>query len=143
MNYLDHPYSIEAKMLHEFGETYNVTCAGYILEDGTMINMSYDGFSRSEDHRYVGCFFNKAQGSEAMYRFMRRGNIRVKCSDSFYGFEYIKEPTMQQRKVITKAMYYAYRNGIPFRIEQTTIRKSKGYDQIFPMTIPVDWEEVA
>lgn len=143
MNYLKHPCCMEAKMLQAFGETADVECAGYILEDGTLVNLSYDGIIRTEDHRIVGQFFSKAQGSEAMYRFMQRGNIRVKCSGSFYGFEYIKEPTKAQAAVITKAMYYAYRNGIPFRVEKTVIRKTKGYDQFYPLTTSVFWEEVA
>ena len=140
MNYLKHPYSIEAKMVKKYGETYNVECAGYILEDGTLINMSYNGIQRDEDHNCVGEFFENIQGAEAMYRFMKRGNVRVMCNRSFYGFEYIKEPTEAQRKVITKAMNYAYRNGITFYVDETTVHKSKWSDRICPSTKSVIWE---
>ena len=97
------PYCIEEKALKIFGATECFQLAGYILEDGRMLNFSYCGIRRDEDHRIIGQFFKKAQGYHAVCKFMKRGNIRVICSESHYGFEFIKKPTKAQLQQIALA----------------------------------------
>lgn len=114
------PHCIEERALKTFGTTEFHQHAGYILEDGRMLNFSYDGYIRTEDHRIVGQYFKNKQGSKAMYAFMNRGNIRVICSKSHYGFEFIKKPTKAQLREIRNAYKYALQDpNITFYIEKS------------------------
>jgi hypothetical protein len=97
------PHCIEEKALKMFGITECFELAGYILEDGRMLNFSYSGYMREEDHRIIGQFFKKAQGYNAVCKFMKRGNIRIICSNTHYGFEFIKKPTKAQIRRIAEA----------------------------------------
>ncbi len=42
------------KALEIYGETMDPSLAGYILPDGSMLNMSYTGHRRNRDHRDLG-----------------------------------------------------------------------------------------
>ena len=113
------PYCLESKALKTFGTTECFELAGYILPNGEMLNFSYSGYQREEDHRIIGQFFKKAQGTEAMIKFMRRGNIRVMCHKSAYHLEYIKEPTSMQKRRILEAKKVAHSMGIDFMLEES------------------------
>ena len=99
----NHPFCIEERARKVFGETDIFEFAGYMLEDGTMLNFSYGGYQRDEDHRIIGQFFEKAQGYEAIMKFMRRGNIRCSCGSFGYMFSFIKEPTEEQIRTMERA----------------------------------------
>lgn len=103
MKIKNHPFCIEERARKVFGETDIFEFAGYMLEDGTMLNFSYGGYQRDEDHRIIGQFFEKAQGYEAIMKFMRRGNIRCSCGDFGYMFSFIKEPTGEQMRTMLRA----------------------------------------
>lgn len=118
----NHPYGIEERAKTYFGTTHNLEFAGYILEDGSLLNFSHEGFQRDCDHREIGQFFSKAQSTEAMLKFMRRKNIRCINSKTGYRFEYIAMPTDAQIAVMRAAYYKAYRNGIEFLIEKDNSR---------------------
>lgn len=119
MNYIkNHPHCIEEKAIAIFGKTNVFSLAGYILEDGSMLNFSYDGYQRDEDHRIVGQFFKKASGTEAMLKFMRRGNVRVCCNRTHYTFEFIKDLTKSQKDAIIDACREAKDLGIEFVLEK-------------------------
>lgn len=117
MSIKNHPNCIEERARKVFGETEIYSFAGYILEDGSMLNFSYGGYQRDEDHRIVGQFFKNATGTEAMLKFMRRGNVRVMCNKDGYCFEFIKPLTHWQRQVITEAALEAESLNIPFVLE--------------------------
>lgn len=121
MKYIkDHPYCIEERAKKIFGETNVFEFAGYILEDGTMLNFSYGGYQRDEDHRIIGEFYSKASGTEALCKFMRRGNIRCSCNKDNYCFEFAKAPTEKQWQVLRHAARLCERNQINFYLENET-----------------------
>ena len=99
----NHPFCIEERARKVFGETDIFEFAGYMLEDGTMLNFSHEGYQRDEDHRIIGQFFEKAQGYDAIMKFMRRGNIRCSCGSFGYMFSFIKEPTEEQMRTMQRA----------------------------------------
>ena len=75
----------------------------FLLDFLFLRNFSYGGYQRDEDHRIIGQFFEKAQGYEAIMKFMRRGNIRCSCGSFGYMFSFIKEPTEEQMRTMQKA----------------------------------------
>ena len=82
----NHKYSIEERARRKYKTTDYFEFAGYILEDGTMLNFSHENRQRDMDHREIEEFFTKAQGTDALCKFMRRGNIRVSCNSTDYCF---------------------------------------------------------
>lgn len=119
MDYIrSHPHCIEERAKKYYGLTDIFEFAGYLLPDGTMLNFSYEGRQRDEDHRNIGIFFEKAQGWDAMMKFMRRGNIRCMCDSFGYRFEFIKTPTKEQVRTMQQA----------FRI-------ARQHDSVFPCVI--------
>ena len=115
-------YSIEEKARRKFGETEVFQLAGYLLEDGSMLNFSYEGYQRDEDHRIIGQFFKNATGTPALLKFMRRGNVRVMCHRDNYCFEYIKPLTKAQKRVILDAAKEAENLGYYFTLERDDSR---------------------
>lgn len=125
----NHKYSIEERARRKYKTTDYFEFAGYILEDGTMLNFSHENRQRDMDHREIGEFFTKAQGTDALCKFMRRGNIRVSCNSTDYCFEFSVKPTiLQWQKLITAALT-AKQYGINLYIEynKTIIRS---YDEL-------------
>lgn len=122
MEYIkNHPHCIEERAKKYYGTTNIFEFAGYILPNGEMLNFSYGGYQRDEDHRNIGCFFSKAQGWVSMVKFMRRGNIRVCCSSSGFHFEFIRKPTREQIRTMQEAYKVARLNGLPYMIEQSSV----------------------
>lgn len=84
----------------EFGTTSDWREAGYMTEDGRLLNFSGEKNmhrgNRGQDHRGIGIIFEDTHGSEAMYRFMRYGNIRVIAETPGVDICTITEPTAQQ-----------------------------------------------
>lgn len=120
MSYIkNHKYCIEEKAKSKFGLTNSYELAGYMFENGEMLNLSYMGYQRDEDHRTISQFFSTANYTDAMLKFMRRGNIRIMCSKSHYFFEFIKKPTKEQLHMIIVAYLYAYKNNIEFMVEKS------------------------
>lgn len=121
--------TIEEKAIHDYGITNHPEFAGYMLTDGRMLNFSYEMNQRDQDHRNIGFYFKKSKyespgdNSIYMYKFMKRGNIRVKCNDKYYGFEYVKLPTYEQMLELKTHAQYAYKNHIDFCIETYTKRR--------------------
>lgn len=109
--------TVEEKLVRDFGLTDNVELAGYLLPNGDLVNLSYMGYMRDEDHRIVGQYFKKRSGTDALNEMMRRGAVRVMCSKSHYGFEYIKKPTDKQKAIMRKTYYLAMKLGRFFNID--------------------------
>lgn len=119
MNYIKNkPYCIEERAKKVFGLTEVFEFAGYLLEDGTMLNFSYEGYQRDEDHRIIGQFYKKACGTLALDKFMRRGNIRVMCHKDSYMFEFAKKPTRAQIIKMKEAEKDARSLGYYFTLEK-------------------------
>lgn len=114
----DHQYCIEEKARRMFGETEVFQFGGYLLQDGSMLNFSYSGYQRDEDHRIIGYFFSNAQGTKAMLKFMRRGNVRIMCHKDSYSFEYIAPLTKEQKYMIREACKEAEELGYCFTLEK-------------------------
>ena len=88
----------EAKRI--FGTTPYFYDAGYMLQDGTLLNFSgekgrHDG-SRNEDHRAIGQVYANVNGSKAMLTFMHEGNIRVIAETPGLDIASSVEPTTKQ-----------------------------------------------
>jgi len=133
MKYIkNHKYGIEERAKAMFGTTEIHEFAGYIFENGEMLNLSYEGYQRDEDHRIISQFFSTAYDTDAMHKFMRRGNIRVMCSRTHYFFEFIKKPTKAQINQIRNAYLYAYKNGIEFMIERSD-NKGHAVEQFYDL----------
>ena len=113
-----HPHCIEERAKKYYGTTDVFEFAGYILHDGIMLNFSHEGRQRDVDHRDIGEFFKKAQGVEAMVKFMKRGNIRCMCDLQGYRFEFIVPPTKEQVYILREAA-----------------RIARQYDRLFPLVI--------
>ena len=97
--------SVEEDVLKEFGKTYDWRETGYILKDGSKLDLSGKkhgsrGGSRSIDHREIFDIYEDADtyGTEAMIEFMGMGNIRV--SPEYPGINIQIEPTAEQYEQI-------------------------------------------
>lgn len=109
---------IEMRAKKEYGTTEVFEFAGWLLKDGDMLNFSHEGYQRDDDHRSIAQFFSKVQGTEALYKFMRRGNIRCNCNASGFCFEFDKLPTKEQFDCLYEAWRQAERYDVPFIIEK-------------------------
>ena len=83
-----------------FGVTDDFKIAGYLLIDGSMLNFSYDGLTRTQDHREIKEILNmKTDGyNDPLIQFVNYGNIRLMNR----GFELCKIPSDAQIKQISK-----------------------------------------
>lgn len=114
--------TIEERAVKTYGLTDIPEFAGYMLANGTMLNFSYEGNQRDEDHRNVSQFFKHSENdgcfSKYMYKFIDRGNIRCSCNECCYGFEFSKVPTREQWLALYKLYQRAEAMGMSFVIEQ-------------------------
>lgn len=93
-----------------FGLTDDFSLAGYILTDGSLLNMSAQGYDRDIDHREIyhvlGTKLDESPDScpdgscsyAGMVQFINYGNIRLSSN----GFELAKRPTASQRRTIVR-----------------------------------------
>lgn len=84
----------------EFGYTPYFYDAGYIVPNGKMLNFSGEKGkhygSRGQDHRAISTIFANSSGSEAMYRFVNYGNIRLMPESPGFDISSQHEPTAEQ-----------------------------------------------
>lgn len=95
--------SIEKDVVAHYGKTYSWAETGYILKDGTRLDLSgrRDGASggyRAVDHRDIFDIYEDVDGSDALVEFMSRGNIRVSPENP--GINLQVEPTDEQYRLI-------------------------------------------
>lgn len=98
----DDDYLTEAK--EQYGTTDNVLLAGYINTDGSMLDFSGGYESRFIDHSEIDTIFDEESGVDAMYAYMRMGNIRLMPEAPSLEFNSGVEPTSQQYDTIKKAI---------------------------------------
>lgn len=96
--------------VRHFGLTQIFRLAGYILIDGSLLNMSAQGYNRDIDHREIyhvlGTELDESPDScpagscsyAGMVQFINYGNIRLLSR----GFELAKRPTRPQRHTIAR-----------------------------------------
>ena len=91
--------------IKEFGYTPFYYDAGYILDNGKMLNFSGEKGkhfgTRGEDHRGISRIFNGTlEGTASMVKFMNEGNIRI--MDETPGLDISVMPTKEQFSAIKK-----------------------------------------
>ena len=97
------PDTIEQDVIERYGKTSRWSETGYILQDGTRLDLSgrqdgAPGGYRAMDHRDIFADFDGDGGTDAMIAFMSRGNIRV--SPEVPGINLQVEPTEAQYEKI-------------------------------------------
>ena len=95
--------TVEKDVVERYGKTYNWAETGYILTDGTRLDLSgrrdgATGGRRTVDHRDIFDVYEDVDGSDAMIEFMSRGNIRV--SPEYPGINIQVEPNAEQYRLI-------------------------------------------
>lgn len=95
--------SIEDDIIKKYGKTYRWAETGYLLKDGSRIDMSgrnegAPGGYRTVDHRDIFYDIDGSYGTDAMVEFMQRGNIRVMPEQP--GINLQIEPTEAQYRQI-------------------------------------------
>ena len=97
--------TIEQDVLKAYGKTYSWKETGYLLQDGTKLDLSgrnngAPGGYRSVDHREIFDIYDDsdAYGTDAMIEFIARGNIRV--IPEYPGINLQIEPTEAQYQQI-------------------------------------------
>ena len=105
--------TIEQRLLADLGATTIPDFAVWLLKDGTLVNGSHEGYQRDIDHHEIGQYFKHSKyhvpGSSTLYlrKFMRRGNIRISCSDCGLCAEYAVTPSderSEERRVGKECM---------------------------------------
>lgn len=95
--------SIEDDVLKKYGKTYRWVETGYLLKDGSRLDLSgrnegARGGYRTVDHRDIFYDEDGTDGTDAMIEFMQRGNIRVMPEQA--GINLQIEPTEAQYRQI-------------------------------------------
>lgn len=97
--------TVEQDVLRAYGKTYSWKETGYLLQDGTKLDLSgrnngAPGGYRSVDHREIFDIYDDSDtyGTDAMIEFVARGNIRV--IPEYPGINLQVEPTEAQYQQI-------------------------------------------
>lgn len=98
------PDTVEKDVLEKYGRTFGWNTAGYLLKNGTKLDLSgktigAPGGYRAVDHRDIFDIYEVDSYTDAMIEFMARGNIRVVPESP--GINLIVEPTEAQYEQIT------------------------------------------
>lgn len=92
---------IEEKAKKYYQTTTIFEISGYMLQDGIMLDFSEGTGAFRQDHANI-CYFFKGDGTKGysryIYKFMRRGNIRL--SPESKGFEFTILPTKDQYQTL-------------------------------------------
>ena len=106
----------------EFGYTPYFYDAGYITPNGKMLNFSGEKGqhygSRGQDHRAIGTIYADTQGTDALNRFMRDGNIRIMAESPGIDISTLTEPSKEQYATIRKFIN-EYSNRGYFNVDLT------------------------
>ena len=90
----------------EFGYTPYFYDAGYITTNGKMLNFSGEKGkhfgSRGQDHRAIGTIYADTDGTNALNRFVKDGNIRIMAESPGIDISATTEPTKEQYATIRK-----------------------------------------
>ena len=109
--------TIEERLIKDRGTTNYPHLAVWMLRNGTYVNGTIEGFQRDIDHHEISWYYKPskriAPGSYTgyVYKFMRRGNIRIGCSESGWCFELAVKPTRDQADNLYRAILDAKEHG--------------------------------
>lgn len=106
----------------EFGYTPYFYDAGYITPNGKMLNFSGEKGkhygTRGQDHRAIGIIYENTEGTEALNRFVKDGNIRIMAESPGIDLSILAEPTTEQYSTIRKFIH-EYANKEYFNVDLT------------------------
>lgn len=106
----------------KFGHTPYFYDAGYITPNGKMLNFSGEKgkhFStRGQDHRAIGTIYAESEGTDALNRFVRDGNIRIIAESPGIDVSTVAEPTKEQYATI-REFVSEYANKEFFNVDFT------------------------
>jgi hypothetical protein len=100
----EHDTSFQIKIeeqMESWPRTNNPSLAGYIMQDGSMLNMSYQGYQRDMDHREITQEIDDLDGgTDGMRQFqLATGAIRMHAQGNGYvSFDWEVEPTRSQKR---------------------------------------------
>ncbi len=93
----------------EFGYTPYFYDAGYITPNGKMLNFSGEKGkhygTRGQDHRGISTIYANTEGTDALNRFVKDGNIRIMAESPGIDISSIVEPTKEQYATIRRFIY--------------------------------------
>ena len=118
------------KAIDALGITYYKTRAGFMLKDGRLLDLTYDGNPR-EDHRAIQDAFDDMDletGSDYLIEFMNEGNIRL--IPELPGIDITMPPTHEQWLALRDYVQYWVNKKHHFEIQ---FSNEKGQQ--------VDWKE--
>lgn len=91
------------KSIKVFKTTSNFNEAGYLLPDGKLLDFSGgERNHRYRDHREIGEIYEATNGTAALNRFLRDGNIRVMAESPGIDLASLVEPTSEQYSAIRR-----------------------------------------
>ena len=104
---------INQHLINSFGATDDYTLAGYILTNGQMLNLSYEGYQRDIDHRDITPTLEEIDGVEipenepggnsaGMIWFMNQGAIRISPNT----IDLHIPPTIAQKQTLNRFIRY-------------------------------------
>ena len=85
----------------KFGFTNDVECAGFVLPDGRMLNLSQYGL-KGVQHKRIEAVFEDLKGDDAINRFVQDGNVRLKASSPGIEIGESGGVTVSQRNTIRR-----------------------------------------
>ena len=100
--YHKYPFDAFQKAKREFGTTEVIDLAGWILPDGSLIDLSRGTDRRAFDHRNIGRAVGGPGGTMGMQQFMAAGAIRLAPEGG--GLDISKPPTVQQMSRIAEVV---------------------------------------
>lgn len=98
--------SFQIKILNavkDWPRTNNSKIAGYIMRDGDMLALTYDGMTRGMDHRYITQEIDELDGgTDGMMQFMyATGAVRMQHQgNKFCSFNWVVSPSFNQKQKI-------------------------------------------
>lgn len=117
--------TIEERATQAWGTTNVPQFCTYLLTNGEMLNGSYEGHQRDIDHREINEFMPIGRNekyeyisTQYIYRFMKRGNIRMNCTNESICFEFWKIPTKEQWRTLKLIFKEAYEFNMTIYIEK-------------------------
>lgn len=115
----------------EFGTTFYKTRAGFMLKDGSLLDLTYGGQSRA-DHRDIGAIYDDMgfdTASQYLIEFMKEGNIRL--SPEVPGINILEEPTDDQYKALADYIQFWINREKRFAVDYTDERGNTVDAQVY------------